>query len=182
MRAEFAIRDEWLPFEVHPETPPQGVLLSEYFEGLDTAGFFREMEKRGAEFGIRFGTQTRLSNSRKALEAGEFARASGRYEAYHEAVFRAYFTDCLDIGETAVILAAAGEAGLDQAALKAALDAGAFTRTVVEGTDRARRLGVRAAPTFFIRGYGSITGAQPLETFRQALRRAGTNPPGARTL
>lgn len=159
----------WLPFEIHPETPKEGVLLVDYFPGMDTAEFFKRLDGRGREMNIRFGAQTRLSNSRMAMEAGEFARDHGHYEVYHEEVFKAFFTDGRDIGNRDVILEAAGKAGLDRDKLIKALDSGLYLPRLEETTRKARENVITSAPTFVIEGYGSIVGAQPLETFRQAL-------------
>jgi predicted DsbA family dithiol-disulfide isomerase len=170
LQQEFAISDEWLPYEIHPDTPAQGVLLADYFPDMDAQAFFRQLDVKGKDMGVRFGPQTLLSNSREALEAGEFAKEHGGYHEFHEAMFRAYFTDCKDIGKREVVLDAAREAGLDTGALSAALDAGIYLPRLTETTRMAQENEVRAAPTFFIEGFGKITGAQPIETFRSALR------------
>lgn len=157
---------------MHPETPPEGVLLAEYFEGMDIDGFFRQMDAKGKDMGLRFGPQTLMSNSRLSLEAVEFAREQGLFEPFHEAVFKACFTDCQDIGSRETLLEIAAQVGLDAEALGKVLDEGRFRQKVEETTLHARKLGVRAAPTFIIQGVGAIVGAQPLEQFREALRMA----------
>lgn len=119
---------------------------------------------------IRFGPQTRLSNSRKAMEAGEFARDHGAYDTYHEAMFKAFFTDCKDIGQRDVILDIAGTSGLDTDKLTIALDTSLYLPRLEETTQKARNNFINAAPTFVVKGYGSITGAQPLEAFREILK------------
>jgi len=72
-----------LPFEIHPDTPPEGVLFSKYFPGMNTEEFFRKLDDRGRTMGVRFGPQLLMSNSRMALEAGEFARVHNKFEEYH---------------------------------------------------------------------------------------------------
>lgn len=161
-----------MPYEIHPETPQEGVLLRDYFPGMDIEAFTRQMNERGEPMGIVFGPMERMSNSRLALEAGEFAKEHGDHHAFHEAMFRAYFTDCKDIGERQVVLEAAVQAGLDQARLEAALDAGTYRPRLEATTRLARDTGVGAAPTFVIEGYGELTGIHPLDTFRTALRQA----------
>lgn len=157
---------------MHPDTPPEGVLLAEYFEGMNIEDFFRQMDAKGKHMGLRFGPQPLMSNSRQSLEAVEFAKEQGRFEDFHEAVFKAYFTDCQDIGSREVLLDVATHVGLDAGELGKALDEGRYRQRVEETTLEARRVGVRAAPTFIIPGVGAIVGAQPLEQFRAALRKA----------
>ena len=170
MKQEFAIADDWLPFEIHPDTPQQGVRWKDYFPGMVPEAFFRQLDERGQSLGVRFGPQPLMSNSREALEGGEFAKEHGCYDAYHEAVFRAFFTDCLDIGNREVILDVARKTGLDPKALNAALEDNTYVPRLQETTLAAREQGIRSAPTFLIEGYGTITGAQPIDTFRAALR------------
>ena len=170
MKREFPIDDEWLPFEIHPDTPPEGVRWADYFPGMDPEGFFRQLDVRGKPMGIRFGPQSLMSNSRQAMEGGEFAKIHGRYEAYHAAIFKAFFTDCRDIGSREVLLDIAQTVGLDRQAFAAVLDSRTHVSRLADTTRRARGGGITSAPTFLIDGYGTITGAQPLGTFRTALR------------
>lgn len=178
MKQEFTIIDEWLPFEIHPDTPPEGVLWKDYFPGMNPEAFFRQLDERGKKMGVRFGPQPLMSNSRMAMQGGEFAKEHGKYEVYHEAVFRAFFTDCKDIGDQEVILDLAKGVGLDAVALDAALESNIYLPRLQSTTRKAKTNGFSAAPTFVIEGYGSISGAQPTDTFRNILRglKKGTNP------
>ncbi len=166
MKQEFAITDEWLPFEIHPDTPQKGVLWKDYFPGMNPDMFFQQLDERGKRIGVRFGPQPLMSNSRMAMQGGEFAKENGQYEAYHEAVFRAFFTDCQDIGDRSVILKLARDVGLDAVALDAALDGNNYLPHLQETTRKAKANGFSAAPTFVIEGHGSVSGAQPIDTFR----------------
>ncbi len=170
MKQDFKIIDEWLPFEIHPDTPQKGVLWKDYFPGMNPEAFFRQLDERGKTMGVRFGPQPLMSNSREAMEGGEFANAHGRFDAYHEAVFRAFFTDCRDIGDRGIILEIAKGVGLDAAALDAALEGGTYHSRLQATTRKAKANGFSAAPTFVIDGYGSVSGAQPIDTFRTILR------------
>lgn len=136
---------------------------------MNPAEFFSRLDARGKEYGLGFGPQTRMSNSRKAMEAGEFAKEQGRYERYHEAVFKAFFTDLKDIGDREVIRAIARAIGLDVQALDSALDAGTYLPRLEESSKSAREKGISVAPTFLIQGAGRIAGAQPERVFRAAL-------------
>jgi len=172
LKQEFPITEEWLPYEIHPDTPQTGVLWADYFPGMNPESFFQQLDARGKTLGVRFGPQPLMSNSRKALEGGEFAKEHGRYDVYHEGIFKAFFTDCMDIGDRDVILNVAREAGLDAEKMRVDQDAGTYIPHLEETIRMARKNWVRAAPTCFIEGYGTITGAQPIETFRAAFAAA----------
>ena len=123
MKKEFDIDDEWLSFEIHPETPPEGVLLTEHLSHIDWDEMYTGLRKSGKEYNIEFGGVTILANSRKAFEASEFAREQGKYDELHEGLFYAYFTEVRNIGDEDVIMDVASKEGLDTSALKQALDA-----------------------------------------------------------
>jgi predicted DsbA family dithiol-disulfide isomerase len=147
------------------------VLLTESLPHIDWDALYRNLRASGAAFGIGFGNVTLLSNSRMSLEAGEFARDRGKFEAYHEAIFNMYFTQARDIGVWDAVREAAEAAGLDAAELKEALDEGRYTPLIAAVTNEAHRSGINSAPTFIIDGRYAIIGAQPMEVFRDALTR-----------
>ena len=135
--------------------------------------FFEQLDERGKVMGVRFGPQPMMSNSRIALQGGEFAKEHGKYDAYHEAVFRAFFTDCKDIGDQTVLLDLAERAGLEADALDEKLNANAYLPHLEAVTAKAQANGFSAAPTFVIDGYGAVSGAQPIDTFRSILQGLG---------
>ncbi len=132
--------------------------------------FFRQLDARGKKMGVRFGPQPLMSNSRMAMQGGEFAKDHGKYDVFHEAVFRAFFTECRDIGDRAVILELSTKVGLDAVALDAALERSIYRPRLQAATKMAKANGFSAAPTFVIEGYGAISGAQPTDSFREILR------------
>ena len=148
----------------------EGVLLTEHLPHIDWDDLYRNLRQSGEPFGLTFGDVTILSNARLSLLASEFARDQGMYDQFHEAVFKAYFTDLQDIGRLNVLLAIAEKTGLNPDALKTALAEQRYLSRLQEVTTRARRLGINSAPTFIINQQYSIVGAQPLEAFRDILQ------------
>ena len=138
---------------------------------MDTEGFFARLDTQGKSMGVRFNLQPLMSNSRLALEAGEFAKVHGVYDKFHAAVFKAFFTECKDIGQREVILDIAGSLGLATDQLALDLDNHTYLNVLEETTQSARNMMVSAAPTFIIDGLKPITGAQPLDSFRTLLEK-----------
>jgi predicted DsbA family dithiol-disulfide isomerase len=169
LKKEYAINDQWVSFELHPETPPAGMLLSERFKGYDLSSFYDQLRKRGKEVGVVFGTHTLLSNSRSALIASEFARDQGRYDAFHENMFHAYFTEGLDIGKLKVIADVAGKSGLDEKETLIAVRDGRYASRLDEARKEGELIGLTGVPLFVVENKSQITGAQPIETFRELL-------------
>jgi len=170
LKREFDLTIEWLGFEIHPETPPEGMPLVKMFPRADVDGMTRRLNSMGAPFGLSFQKIVNISNSRLSLEAGEFAKEQGRFDEFHHAVFEAYFAQCRDIGNTEVLAQIGQGSGLDPAALKRALETGTYRKQLNEIKEAAAGLNVTAAPTFIINNADRIVGAQPIEVFRERLR------------
>lgn len=165
---------DWLGYELHPETPPGGRDLTANFDPAERAWIEQVLTERGRPYGLVFAPRQRSSNSRLALLAGEEARDQRRFEAYHEAIFAAYFRDGRDIGDKPVVLDVAAAAGLDVAALKASLTDGRHLPRLAETRERARAIGLTALPTFVLAGTAgreTLVGAVELAVFRAALTR-----------
>jgi len=170
LKKEFPIEDEWLSYQLRPQTPPEGIPFTVLFPGVDMKERYAGLYKAGASLAISFGERTFLSNSGPALEASEYARDRGKYHSFHDRIFRAYFTDLVDIGDLDVLLNIAREEGLDPADLQRKLDEGAYTDRLREAREEAARYGITAVPTFIINETEKIVGAASLETFRMRLK------------
>ncbi len=169
LKGEFDANVEWISFELHPETPKEGVLLVEKFPDYDIEALFEELRIMGSKYGCEFGEVKLLANSRLALEASELARAHGKYHAFHAAAFRAYFSDARNIGELAVVLDIAEKSGIDAVELQKALTEGRYRDCLEKGREEGARYSVSALPTFVFDGREKIVGMRPIETFRQVL-------------
>jgi len=169
LKHEFDIREEWVSYELHPETPEEGVLLVDRFPDYDLDALFEELRIKGARYECEFGDVTLLSNSRKALQAGEFARHHGKHHAFHAAVFRAYFSEARDIGQIAVLLDIAAQVGLDTDELHKALTERRYEERLKTGHEEGALYNVSVLPTFVFDGKEKIVGLRSIEAFRHVL-------------
>ncbi|HLJ56352.1 MAG TPA: DsbA family protein [Chthonomonadaceae bacterium] len=83
-----------------------------------------------------------VSNSRLALEGGEFAWEAGRQEPYLDALYHAYWEEDRDIADRSVLDDIAGSAHLDVPAFRAALEGRAYRDRIVEFDEPAHAAGV----------------------------------------
>ena len=171
MRKEFDLEDAWVDIEIHPETPAEGVSLAERFAGRDMSSMYAALRARGAEFGLEMNQVARLSNSRLATAAGEYARDHDSYPEFSRAVFEAYFARGEDIGDIEVLARCATDVGLDADGLRAALADDRYADRLDAAMREAAAAGVSGVPTFIIGGRERVVGAQPLEVLREAMRR-----------
>lgn len=160
-----------MSFELHPETPPEGIPYAKRFPGGDVEKMYENIRRRGREFGIKFGPRLLLSNSRLSLEASEYARERDKYEAFHERMFYTYFTESKDIGNLEVLAEDARSCGLDWDELLKSLKERRYAGRLDEARKEARLIGLSGVPTFIINGSYKIVGAQQTGVFRNLLKK-----------
>ncbi len=177
LEARFGIEAEWKGFEIHPEIPRGGCDYESlgFSGGMADALLSRIMSLAG-EVGLRIVPPARIPNSRLALEVAEFAKKTGRFRDYHEAVFRAYWQDGVDIGDRERLFSIAAAAGLDGAELEAYLNSGRAADRLNGYLREVLERGIEGVPTFVI-GDRKVVGAQPFEVlesvFEEERRRVG---------
>jgi len=104
----------WVHFPLHPETPPEGMDLSELFAGREEmlAAMRRRLQTLAAEEGLPYADRSRTYNSRLAQELGAWAETQEGGAAIHDILFRAYFADLEDISDPEVLVRLAAEVGV----------------------------------------------------------------------
>lgn len=112
------------------------------------------------EEGLAFGDRKKTYNSRLAQELGKWAEENSKGDAYHRAVFHAYFAEGQNIGAIAVLLDLVERIGLPPVEAQKILESRKFRHVVDMDWGRSYALGVTAVPTFFM-GRQSLVGAQP---------------------
>lgn len=169
LREEAGARIDWLPFDLHPEYPPEGIPRAELVRRYG-ASFSNSVRRMNEEAGLVYNPHPeRVPNTRRALELGEWARARGAYDAVHERIMDAYWTEGRDITGWDVLAPLVAEAGLDADDARAEVDSGAFKAPVDASTRVAQEHGIAAVPAFVLDGRLLVSGAQPHEVFRAAL-------------
>ena len=169
LRREAGARVEWLPFDLHPEYPPEGIpraeLARRYGEHFSDA-----VRRMNEEAGLVYTPHPeRVPNTRRALELAEWARARGSYDDLHERIMDAYWSEGRDITGWDVLAPIVAEAGLDADEARAEVDAGAFRAPVDASTRVAQEHGIAAVPAFVLDGRLLVSGAQPHDVLRAAL-------------
>jgi predicted DsbA family dithiol-disulfide isomerase len=165
----------WLPFELNPDMPAEGITRAEYrmrkFGAERAAELDRNMKETGREVGIDFAFD-RMQRTPSTKLAHRLIWEAGRQGRQNEVVnrlFRAYFEEAQDIGKAAVLTQLAGEAGLDATGVAQALDSTESLDAVMELAERGRAMGIQGVPFFILLGKYGVSGAQPPEFWHEAL-------------
>ncbi|MFQ5342774.1 MAG: DsbA family protein [Anaerolineae bacterium] len=169
LQEEYDVEVEWRAFELHPETPPEGMRLP-WADDPRYEAMAERLREMAAKAGLPMNPPAWISNSRRALEAAEYAREQGKHQAFHDAVFRAYFAEGQDIGDWGVLQEIAEAVDLDGTAMREAVERGAYRAGVDAQIGEARRLRITGVPTYIL-GNLAVVGAQPYEVFQRAMAR-----------
>jgi predicted DsbA family dithiol-disulfide isomerase len=158
-----------LPFQIHPDIPPEGIAA-----GPRTGHMYRALEREAARAGLPLNWPPRLPDTRTALSAAEWARrhAPAAADEFNRALFAAHFELGEDLGDAAVILRHAGEAGIDTDALAATLADDSAQALLAEAEAVGARYGVQATPTWLIAGQ-LVSGLRPEAEFEALAGQAG---------
>ncbi|MEO8290334.1 MAG: DsbA family protein [Gaiellaceae bacterium] len=169
LRRRFGAHVEWLPFDLHPEYPPEGIPREELYRRYPEDVHERTRKMVEAS-GMPYNPPPEVvPNSRKALEATELARERGLHEEVHVRLMRAYWAEGQNIGHEEVLLGLVAEAGLDREEAAVALVDRRYAEQVDAATAEAQRNGIHAIPAFALGGRLLLLGAQPHEAFEQAV-------------
>lgn len=162
----------WLPFELHPGTPAEGVPLTDLFNQPEAS--IRRMHQgltaRAAELDLPMDPPLTLYNTRAAHLLTEYARDQGREDAVHHECFRANFVDGRNLAQPDVLRDVAQRAGLDPQAALAALENPEYQDRLRRFADQARAAGVTGVPAFIIEDRYRIVGAHPYPQLVGAFR------------
>ena len=159
---------EWRAFELHPEVPPEGSVLQRDPERVRLSR--QALATMAQEAGLEITPRDKVSNSRLALEAAEYARPQGElFDRLHLGLFGAYWREGRNIGDPAVLAEVGQAAGLDGPGLAKALADRTFHDAVQQQLDEARSLNILAVPTFIFDGRFAVQGAQPYELFKRVM-------------
>ena len=171
-------------FELDPAAPQVGTesvaeaLARRY--GGGPQGAFRMMERVAevaAGVGLRFdyagATHSRTVDAHRLLHLALAEGGPGLQGALNEALLAAYFGHGRSMGDPDVLRDVAVSTGLEERRVADVLGSDAYADAVARDVRQASALGITGVPFFVLDRRLAVSGAQPVEVFSEALRRAG---------
>ena len=177
-RPELDVNVSWRAFFLNPDMPAEGMERKDYVErkfgGKERAqAIYDRISEAGAGENItfRFDLIKRTPNTTDSHRLIHFAEQKGCQDAVVEILFRRYFLEGQNIGDTAVLSDAALEAGINRDEATQYLEGDADREKIKAAYIRANSLGVTGVPFFIFDNRYAISGAQPPEVFLQVFDR-----------
>ena len=174
-RPDLKIERVWRAYMLNPDMPAEGVPRDAYLAakfGAEKLGRLHEpLVAIGQQEGIPFDFQAigKMPSSLNAHHLVRWARTAGVQAPLVEDLFDRYFARGEDIGDPAVLVEAAGAAGMDTAIVAELLAGDGDVELVRKEDTLARQIGIQGVPTFIINGKWAVVGAEPTEHWRQLL-------------
>ncbi|WP_421773137.1 DsbA family oxidoreductase [Gracilimonas sp.] len=169
----------WKSFELDPNAPTESnldiydTLAKKYGRDREWAKQMNaNMVQMAANAGLSFNMdEVKPTNSFDAHQLLHLARERGKQDEMKEALLSAYFTEGKHVGKPETLVQIATDIGLDKNEAEKVLENNSYSGQVVNDVEEAHRLGVQAVPFFYINEKYGLSGAQPVEVFKEALQK-----------
>jgi predicted DsbA family dithiol-disulfide isomerase len=169
----------WRPYQLDPTIPPEGKDRKRYMiEKFGSEERIRQIHQRieglGAEEGIAFDFDA-IKVAPNTLDAHRVIRWAGAtgediQNRLVRRLFKLNFEEGKNLGDHAVLVEAAREAGMDASVVEALLPTDADVEEVRQEIATAQRMGITGVPCFLLEGKYAVMGAQDSATLAEAIR------------
>jgi predicted DsbA family dithiol-disulfide isomerase len=178
---ELGIQDqveiEWQPFELNPNMPAEGQNVQEHI--AEKYGSTLEQQKEsqqhmaeaGAELGFTFDyfDDMRMANTFEAHILLEYAKEFGKQTKLKMRLTTAFFSERKDVSDRDILKQALLDVGLNAEEALDKLDNDDARYDVKSKEAYWKNRGVNSVPTIIFNGKSAVTGAQPVDVFKEVL-------------
>ena len=167
----------WLPFQLNPDLPENGIPREEYVArkfGARGKGVNARVAAAGAQLGIPFAYEKMLvqPNTLNAHRLMHYAEGAGKQDALAEELFRAHFIEGANLTDRDALAEVAARAGLDRAEAAAYLAGDADRDVIAQADVEARSAGIGGVPFFIFNHKVAVSGAQDADVLLEAMEQA----------
>ena len=177
LQSELKFEISWKPYELHPEIPPEGydkkLYLKQKFGSSNESLPYEQITKVGESIGFEFNFSKteRIPNTFMAHRLLWKAEQYNLQTELSEALFKAYFTDGLDIGSEETLSDISHSVGMSKEESFTFLESKEGGQEVADLEMDFIDRSIGAVPTYFINEKYIIQGGQEPETFVSFLRK-----------
>ena len=170
IQRNYDVKIRYRAFSLHPDIEDDGMPIAELF-GYNFPLMnekMKKLEEIADSLGLPLAERSTISDTRLAQELAKWAEANGVLEAYHDAVYGAYFSDGLDISDLNILWEVVQQCGLSRAEAVEIIETKAFAQAVDEDWEESEALGIMVAPTYVMNGT-QLRGSQPYDKLEELM-------------
>ena len=175
--SEHDVHVSWHAFQLNPTMPSEGISRREYrTQKFGSWGRSLELDANVVAIGDAEGIQfnfdkiERTPNTVDAHRLIWLANQHGCQDAVVESLFRAYFSDALNIGRRQTLIDVVAESGLDRQVAESLLNGNEGMDVIASAREMSQRHGVDGVPFFIVDQRITLSGAQRSDAFLEAFR------------
>ncbi|WP_268230784.1 DsbA family oxidoreductase [Sphingobacterium sp. UT-1RO-CII-1] len=171
---------EWKSYQLDPgmKTDPS----IKYYESLASSkgmpveqakAMCDQVTEMAKEVGLKYDFEKAVvANSFHSHELSHFAKQFDKQNQVEELLFKAFFEEGKNIDDLEVLKSIVLEVGLDVSAFQDSMEKGEFKEAVNQDINEAKEIGVRGVPFFVFNRKYAISGAQPVDVFKQTIEKS----------
>lgn len=179
--AELGIEDqveiEWQPFELNPNMPVEGQNVTEHITEKYGSTIDQQKESQqhmtqiGEELGFTFDyfDEMKMVNTFDAHVLLDYAKEFGKQTELKMRLTKAFFSERKNVSDKDILKQALIDVGLDAEKGLARLESEEARYEIRSQQAYWKNLGVSSVPTVVFNRKSAVTGAQPVDTFKQVL-------------
>lgn len=164
------------PYQLSAETPAEGVDRAEHYARKfgDSPQYKAAREHLlllGKKLGIDFDfeSECRIANTLDAHRLIRWAMTPGLQEEVAEGLMKAYFEDCAFLGDHALLVQIAGDAGMDGDLVQDLLSSDQDKDLIAGEVQQAHQMGIQGVPMFIFNRNAGVSGAQDASVLVQVI-------------
>ena len=170
LKEQYNLDIEWKPFELHPETPKEGISIEKLpFPPAVFNAFIANVKKLADEDGLTIKSGGIMANSRLALYISEYARKKGLFNQFHELIMKEYWIEEKNIGDLSLLLELAESIGLNREEILDYIETDEPSKILKASMAELENYMINGVPTFVIGDSKIVIGAQPYEYFERVI-------------
>ena len=177
LQSELNFEISWKPYELHPEIPQEGydkkLYMQQKFGSSNGKSPYNEIIKIGEsiDFEFNFSKTERIPNTFMAHRLLWKAEQYNLQTELSETLFKAYFTDGLNIGSKKILSELCESIGMNKEEIMTFLESGEGGQEIADLEMEFIEKSIGAVPTYFINDKYIIQGGQEPETFVSFLKK-----------
>lgn len=168
----FDFEVEYFPFELNPQMPEEGTDYRQYLvRKFGSEPKFLQLTNHVKEIAAQEGLEYNMDlqkispNTRNAHRIILVAKEDGKQVAVVEALFKAYFTDGVDLSRIDNLIDISVQAGLDRTKIQQLLESTTGKLEIEMAEKELQDLGITGVPFYIIDNKFAISGAQSPDAF-----------------
>ncbi|MBA2939834.1 DsbA family oxidoreductase [Paenibacillus sp. CGMCC 1.16610] len=167
------------PFQLFPDAPSH--TGKNYYDwtamihgGGMSSEYVRESNKSVVEMGKNIGLTYNLdtlipANTTDALRVAIYAQEQGKAAEWMATIYKAYFTDALDISDHETLAKLAGESGLETSVVLGMLSSDRYKDTVKKERQTGSRMGISGTPFYIFNDKYAVSGVRSSHAFLEII-------------